>query len=53
MIQYCCFCGEPIQGYGNNPYPANKEEDARCCDRCNLTIVIPKRFELINDEFQK
>ena len=31
----CCICGKEFKGYGNNPYPVNKEEGARCCDECN------------------
>lgn len=40
----CCFCGVEIDGYGNNPYPVDKTEDARCCDDCNATVVIPARL---------
>lgn len=41
----CCFCGKECENkYGNNPYPANKNESARCCNVCNDTIVIPVRI---------
>lgn len=40
----CCICGEPILGYGNNPYPVVKEEEARCCDLCDSMVVIPARI---------
>lgn len=33
----CCICGEEFEGFGNNPYPANKDENVRCCDVCNNT----------------
>ena len=46
----CCFCGKECEGWGNNPAPANNEPNARCCDDCNSTIVIPKRLE---DFFKK
>lgn len=38
----CCICGEPIEGYGNNPEPYKHE--GRCCDACNLKFVIPARI---------
>lgn len=42
----CCICGEPIEGYGNNPEPVISAEDgARCCDACNLKFVIPARLD--------
>lgn len=45
----CCICGQEFTGYGNNPYPVNSDEDARCCDDCNDTVVIPARLgELTN-----
>ena len=50
----CCFCGTIFAGYGNNPYPADKSEDARCCDYCNDTIVIPARIRaMIEDEDER
>ena len=39
----CCFCGSKIEGYGNNPWPV-AGGNARCCDRCNDTVVIPARL---------
>lgn len=43
----CCFCKRTLIGFGNNPYPANKREGARCCDVCNAKVVIPARFEVM------
>ena len=37
----CCICGEPIEGYGNNPEPFMNAEEGQCCDGCNLKFVIP------------
>lgn len=50
MNKYCCFCGKPIGKYGNNPYPANTDPDAECCDACNLSVVIPARLQLIDED---
>ena len=43
----CCFCKASYIGFGNNPYPANKSENARCCDMCNAKVVIPARFKIM------
>jgi hypothetical protein len=44
--EFCCICGEPIEGYGNNPEPYTSGSDgSRCCDGCNLKFVIPARIE--------
>lgn len=47
----CCFCGAPLKEwyegseyYGNNPDPANTIPGKRCCDACNLNIVVPARI---------
>ena len=39
----CCICGAECMGYGNNPYPVVEDREARCCDMCNATRVIPAR----------
>lgn len=46
-IYICNLCGNTFEGWGNNPYPLCKEEEigeARCCDECNMTKVIPARL---------
>lgn len=40
----CCICGSEITGWGNNPWPVEKDENARCCDNCNDLFVIPARI---------
>lgn len=43
----CSLCdGNYIFG-GNNPQPIIDDYDARCCDRCNDTIVSPARINHI------
>ena len=44
--EICCICGEPIEGYGNNPSPYKHE--GRCCNACNLKFVIPARLAELN-----
>lgn len=41
----CCICGKEFKGYGNNPAPVSDNPEDRCCDLCNLTKVLPARFE--------
>lgn len=43
-IKVCCICHCEFTGWGNNPWPVNDEEDARCCDACNEAFVVPARI---------
>jgi RNA polymerase-binding transcription factor DksA len=47
---FCCICGEPIEGYGNNPEPFMSAMDGQCCDGCNLKFVIPARLAQMKEE---
>lgn len=51
----CCFCGKDIKDYGNDIRPINTSKGDRCCDACNLSIVIPTREKIwyIDREKQK
>lgn len=40
-MEKCSICGKNYEGYGNNAQPVN---DGRCCDKCNLETVIPRRI---------
>jgi len=42
----CSICNEDFEGFGNNAEPIN---DGRCCDFCNMAVVIPTR---INDSVE-
>jgi len=49
----CSICDSEINGFGNNPQPVSKnnkplEISERCCDDCNLAVVMPVReFDFI------
>ena len=45
----CSICGEEIVDWvGHNPQPVS---NGRCCNKCNMTIVIPARIkEMSNDK---
>ena len=38
----CVICGKEYEGYGNNAQPV---KDGKCCDKCNLEVVIPARIK--------
>lgn len=40
----CAFCHKTFDGYGNNPWPV--ADSGRCCDMCNLEIVVKKRVSI-------
>lgn len=45
----CCICGKVFEGPGNVPTPilpasVVKETNARCCDHCHFTVVVPARL---------
>lgn len=49
MHEACCICGEPVEGYGNNPEPFMSSTEGVCCDGCNLKFVIPARLSAMED----
>lgn len=48
----CSICTAPIEVHhndwyaGHNAWPIN---DGRCCDGCNIHVVVPFRVALMND----
>ena len=47
----CCVCGQIIEieestgwRFGHNADPYGDEDNDRCCNKCNDTIVIPARI---------
>ena len=45
-IKYtCCICGKKAEGFGNNPQPI--KDKGRCCDACNVEVVILARLGII------
>lgn len=46
---FCCICGEPIEGYGNNPEPFMSADNGQCCDGCNLKFVVPMRLDMMKE----
>ena len=41
MHHTCVICGREFDGYGNNAEPV---KPGKCCDKCNLNVVIPERI---------
>ncbi len=46
-MKKCCICGKKFTGFGNNPWPVVRDENAVCCDECNNTKVVPERINLV------
>ena len=46
----CSICGKNYEGYGNNAQPVN---NGRYCDECNITIVVPRRFQDAKNRMEK
>lgn len=44
-MEKCCFCHKSIKGFGNNPWPLEKREGARCCDKCNWKVIAARLNE--------
>ncbi len=43
----CCICGQEIlDAFGNDPWPV--KDEGKCCDNCNLTVVLKARLDIIN-----
>ena len=45
----CCFCYKDAGEYGNNPEPLVNYEDGKCCDSCNVELVLPYRILAYTD----
>ena len=41
----CCFCKKDAGRYGNNPEPV-MGTPSKCCDECNIKVVLPARFSM-------
>jgi hypothetical protein len=46
----CSFCGRCYDGSGKNPAPLI---GARCCDECNLALVVPVRRQLLRHQLKR
>lgn len=49
--QPCCFCGEQLNGWGNDIRPLVTNNGDRCCDKCNRDIVIPNRLKFWTNDY--
>ena len=50
----CCLCKEEIGKAnsawvsGNNAWPLS--DDGRCCDKCNIMLVMPARIQKLKED---
>lgn len=42
--KYCSICHKEYSGWGNNALPVNS---GRCCDNCNLNVVVFARWDIL------
>lgn len=42
--KYCSICYKEYSGWGNNALPVNS---GRCCDYCNLNVVVFARWDIL------
>ena len=50
-VKTCSICKKKFFGFGNNPAPVKHlARDGLCCDECDKTIVIPRRWKEVNKE---
>lgn len=46
----CCYCGEEVVGFGNDPYDFSKDfynkhsKKDLCCDKCYASVVTPRKM---------
>ena len=45
-VNTCCLCNDEFT-HGNNALPIL---DAKCCNDCNLRVVIPARIKALFDQ---
>ena len=43
----CCICGEEYDGFGNNAEPT---AEGRCCDECNIVVLLDRVSRMEQDE---
>ena len=43
----CCICGKEFTDWGNDPWPVNTDENAKCCDDCDMSVVVPARLNMM------
>lgn len=48
----CCFCGKEFINYGNDIRPLVTNNGDRCCDDCNISIVIPNRLKFWKADYE-
>jgi hypothetical protein len=45
----CVICLEPCENFGRNAWPFI----GRCCDACNLLVIIPARLRQITEDIEE
>ena len=48
VVHVCSICNIEFTGYGHNPQPLIDDINARCCDDCNMSVIIARLVERRN-----
>lgn len=40
----CCICHKEVEEFGNDPWPVNIDDNAECCDACDMSVVVTARL---------
>ena len=51
MHDICVLCGSLFVGYGHNPAPL--ADEGRCCDACNMHVVMARLTAITNRREQE
>jgi hypothetical protein len=46
---FCCICGETIDGTGENPDPYMPSSEGRVCQGCYVKFVLPMKSDIMED----
>ena len=46
----CVTCKKKTTGHGNSAQPF---ANGRCCDNCNIQVVVPEKFRDLNDDWEE
>lgn len=40
----CCICGKEVNEWGNDPWPVDMHPDHKCCNACDMSVVLAARL---------
>ena len=52
MSYVCCICNKVFDDWGNDPAPIVMDEDAKCCNECDMAVVLPARLKALQTQIK-